>query len=138
MLSDGTRVDSAVIGQWGEHLAVLWLKRNGRKVLYRNFSAPGGGEVDVVCRHGKVLTFVEVKTRTYEGRERAAMAVNAAKEQLILRGARAWLKMLDQTKEVPRRCDIVEVILKEGEKPKVTVLEGAFKMREREAVERDW
>lgn len=125
-------MESAVIGRWGEDLAVAWLKRNGRKVLYRNFRAPRGGEVDIVCRDGQVLTFVEVKTRTFEGEERPAMAVNAAKEKLILRGAQAWLEMLDDSKPIPRRCDIVEVILREGELPKVTVLEGAFRVRERE------
>lgn len=124
-----------MIGRWGEDLAAQWLRSNGRKVLYRNYRAPGGGEVDIVCRHGKMLTFVEVKTRTFEGRERAAMAVDAAKEKLILRGARAWLRMLDETQEIPRRCDIVEVLLREGELPKVTIIEGAFKMREREL---DW
>ncbi|WP_166442895.1 YraN family protein [Phragmitibacter flavus] len=134
---DGSRVDSAAIGQWGEDLAAQWLRRNGRKVLYRNYRAPGGGEVDIVCRHGAMLTFVEVKTRTFEGRERAAMAVNAAKEKLILKGAQAWLRMLDETKEIPRRVDIVEVLLREGELPKVTVIEGALKMRER-GRELDW
>ena len=88
--------------------------------------------MDIVCRHGRMLTFVEVKTRTNDERGRPALAVTAAKEQLVLRGARAWLKMLDQTQtiSIPRRCDIVEVLLQEGQKPRVTVLEGAFKYRE--------
>lgn len=129
---DGSRVEHATIGRWGEDLAAKWLKKNGRKILYRNFRASGGGEVDIVCRHGKTLTFVEVKTRTYEGPDRPAMAVNEAKEKLILRGAQAWLRMLDDSKPIPRRCDIVEVLLKDGEKPKVTIIEGAFRIWDRE------
>ncbi|HSJ04418.1 MAG: YraN family protein [Verrucomicrobium sp.] len=126
--SDGRRVDPKVVGEWGEHLAVLWLRKQGRKVLYRNFRAPKGGEVDIVCRHGKVLTFVEVKTRTRTDFGRPADAVNSAKEQLVLRGARAWLRLLDKPEEIPTRCDIVEVILTEGEPAKVSVIEGAFKL----------
>lgn len=127
---DGTRVDGAVIGAWGEHLAVKWLRRNGRKVLYRNYRASGGGEVDIVARHGSMLTFVEVKTRTSTGRGRPAEAVTPEKEQLILRGANSWLRMLDDEPRIPTRCDIVEVILLDGEKPQVTILEGALRVRE--------
>lgn len=115
------------IGAWGEHLAAKWLRRHGRKVLYRNFRAPGGGEVDIVARHRKLLTFVEVKTRTSTERGRPADAVTKDKERLIIKGANAWLRMLDDSVNIPTRCDIVEVVLREGEKPEVSVIEGAFR-----------
>lgn len=125
---DGSRVDKDTIGAWGEHLAALWLRRHGRKVLYRNYRAPHGGEVDIVARHGKFLTFVEVKTRTSMERGRPAEAVTPAKEQLVLRGANAWLRMLDHaTTSIPTRCDIVEVIVRHGETPQISVIEGAFR-----------
>jgi putative endonuclease len=124
---DATRYDNATLGSWGEHLAAQWLRRNGRKVLYRNFRAGGGGEVDIVARHGKMLTFVEVKTRTSTARGRPAEAVNKAKEELIIRGMQGWLRMLDDSQNIPRRCDIVEVVLHEGERPVITILEGALK-----------
>lgn len=125
---DGSRVDKDTIGAWGEHLAALWLRRHGRKIFYRNYRAPRGGEVDIVARHGKFLTFVEVKTRTSTGRGRPAEAVTPDKEQLILRGANAWLRMLDRTTSIPTRCDIVEVILRHGERPHITIIEGAFRV----------
>lgn len=128
---DGMRVDSATIGRWGEHLAAQWLRMQGRKVLYRNYRAPHGGEVDIVCRQKRLLTFVEVKTRTSTERGRPAEAVNRAKEKLILRGANAWLRMLDEADKIPTRCDIVEVILREGEKPQIDIIEGAFKLFDR-------
>jgi len=123
-------VDSATIGLWGEHLAAQWLRRKGRKILYRNYRAVRGGEVDIVCREGKMLTFVEVKTRTSADRGRPGQAVNAAKEKLILRGAASWLRMLgkEAAADIPTRCDIVEVILKDGQKPEVTLLEGVFRI----------
>jgi putative endonuclease len=124
-------VDKDTVGAWGEHLAAKWLGRRGRRVLYRNYRAPGGGEVDIIARHKHLLTFVEVKTRTSTERGRPAEAVTAAKESLILRGANAWLRMLDDTTNIPTRCDIVEVILRHGERPEITIIEGAFRMESR-------
>ena len=127
MKHDGQRVDSATVGRWGEHLAAVWLRKNGRKVLYRNFRGPNGGEVDIVARHGAVLSFVEVKTRTSDAYGRPGDAVNAAKEDLIIRGARAWLKLLGDGNKIRTRCDVAEIVLIEGEKPRVNVVEGAFR-----------
>jgi putative endonuclease len=125
--SDGTRIDSSTIGVWGEHLAAQWLRKHGRKVLYRNYRAPQGGEVDIVCRHGHTLTFVEVKTRTSTAFGRPGEAVTKAKEKLILRGAKSWLGMLDKAEDIATRCDIVEVVLLDGAKPAINLIEGAFR-----------
>lgn len=117
------------IGTLGEDLSARWLRRHGRKVLYRNFAAPSGGEVDIVCRHGDTLTFVEVKTRTRIDHRRPADAVTRDKQHLIQRGARAWLRML--TKPVAAfRFDIAEVILTEGEPPHINIIENAFLLPE--------
>ena len=124
-------MDKDTIGQWGEHLAAKWLRRHGRKVLYLNYRAPGGGEVDLVARHGKQLTFVEVKTRTSTERGRPAEAVTKDKERLILKGAQAWLRLLDEPADIPTRCDVVEVVLRDGEKPEISVIEGAFRVEQR-------
>lgn len=120
-------MERAEIGTLGEELAAAWLRKNGRKVLYRNFRAPHGGEVDIVCRHKDVLAFVEVKTRTSEAFGRPADAVNADKQRLIQRGAQEWLRLLGRPK-IKFRFDIVEVLLINGELPKVGVIENAFQM----------
>lgn len=124
-------MDKDTIGALGEHLAAQWLRSHGRKVLYRNYRAPGGGEVDIVARHRKTLTFVEVKTRTSTEWGRPADAVDAEKQKLILRGASAWLRMLDDAQNIPTRCDIVEVVLRDGEKPEIQVIEAAFREERR-------
>ena len=113
------------IGALGERVAVDFLRAEGRKILYRNFRGPKGGEVDIVARDGAVLSFVEVKTRTHEGYGRPLDAVDREKERLIERGANAWLKLLG-TRDIPWRFDVVEVILKDGELPKVHVVRDAF------------
>lgn len=127
-LQVGSRpMTNAEIGRAGEVLASKWLKKHGRKVLYRNFAGPKGGEVDIVCRHGDTLTFVEVKTRTSEKYGRPADAVNLEKQKLIQRGATEWLRMLNRP-VLSFRFDIGEVILTEGEKPVVRIIENAFQL----------
>ncbi len=117
--------DKDMIGRRGEDIAAKWLQSRGCRVLYRNFKGPHGGEIDITCRHEKVLAFVEVKTRTSIAFGRPAQAVTEDKRALILRGAAAWLRMLDE-KEIPFRFDIVEVLLIPGLRPDVNWLQGAF------------
>lgn len=114
------------LGRRGEKLAEKFLRKNGCKILRRNFRAKGGGEVDLVLRDvaENTLVFAEVKTRTSDEGGRPADAVDRAKEELISRGARAWLKLLDKP-EVNFRFDIVEVVIGDG-KPRISLLKSAF------------
>jgi len=116
------------LGRRGEQIAARHLRRIGYKVLYRNYRAPKGGEVDLVCRDGDTLVFAEVKTRTSEEFGAPAEAVTREKQRLIARGALAWLKLLGNP-DIHYRFDIVEVRMK-GKKADVTVLRNAFGLPE--------
>jgi putative endonuclease len=133
-----TRLDKDQIGRLGEAIAARHLYAHGAKILYRNFRAKGGGEVDLVARHGHVLCFAEVKTRTSDAYGRPADAVTLAKQELISRGAKAWLQLL-QNPSIVWRCDIVEVYLQEGVPPRVIWLQHAFEIAELEGKRsRNW
>ncbi|GAA5481912.1 ribonuclease HII [Haloferula sargassicola] len=119
---DGGKIEPAEVGRRGERIAAAWLRSIGAKVLFRNFRAPGGGEVDIVARQGEVLLFVEVKTRTRDDFGRPLEAVNEEKRRLIRRGANEWLRMLGR-RDFPWRYDVIEVVLIEGEKPRVNRVE---------------
>ncbi len=97
-------------------------------MLYRNFRAPHGGEVDLVCRDGDTLVFVEVKTRRSEAFGAPAEAVTASKQHLIARGAPAWLKLLGHP-SIFYRFDIAEV-LAVGHRFEVNVIKNAFALPE--------
>src|SRR5438067_4093312 len=115
------------LGREGEKLAARFLRReHGFKILYRNFRAPRGGEVDIVCRDGDTLAFVEVKTRTRTDFGSPGEAVNRAKRELITRGALAWLRMLDNP-DVLFRFDIVEIVMEHG-KPRFNLIRNAFQL----------
>jgi len=106
-------------------LACRFLRRNGYKVLYRNFRGRTGGEIDVVCRDNDTLVFVEVKTRTSEDFGRPFEAVDRAKRKRISRGGLAWLRMLDNP-DILFRIDVVEVIIADDAKPRLELIKNAF------------
>lgn len=122
---DGEAWDKDDIGAFGERLAAHYLWAHGCGIIYRNYRAAKGGEIDVVCRDGDMLVFAEVKTRRSDLFGRPLDAVDAAKESLIIRGAMDWLRLLDRP-EIFFRFDVVEVLLPEGEKPNVTWVKEAF------------
>ena len=103
------------------------MRRHGYKVLYRRFRPREGGEIDLVCRHADTLVFVEVKTRSSTAFGRPADAVDAEKQALIGRGARAWLRLLKKP-DVPIRFDIVEVLTLPGKKSTCHILADAFRL----------
>ena len=113
------------LGTRGENLACQFLKKNGYKILYRNFKGRTGGEIDVVCRDRDTLVFVEVKTRTREDFGRPVEAVNREKRNRIARGGLAWLRLLDEP-DILFRFDVVEVIIAEGQEPRLELLQNAF------------
>ena len=115
--------DHLATGSLGEKIACAYLRSQGRRVLYRNFRGPKGGEIDIVTRDGNTLAFVEVKTRTSEQFTRPLDAVNQTKKRLMERGANSWLQLLG-TRDVRWRLDVVEITLLEGEKPRVTTVEN--------------
>lgn len=116
------------LGRRGEKLAAKFLRRSGFKVLYRNFRAPRGGEIDIVCRDGDELVFVEVKTRSSRDYGSPASAVNREKQALIARGALAWLRLLDNP-DLIFRFDIVEVVIDDSGKS-FNLIRAAFQLPE--------
>ena len=109
MASDPTA--HLALGRWGEDEASRHLKRLGWKILRRNFRAPGGGEVDLVCRDHETLVFAEVKTRRSE------------KQRLIWRGAMHWLRLLEMP-DLTFRFDVIEVMATDP--VEIRVVESAF------------
>lgn len=55
-------MDKKQLGKLGEDLACNYLKKQGYKILERNFLIRGG-ELDIVAQDKDVLVAVEVKTR---------------------------------------------------------------------------
>lgn len=65
-------MSTKILGNWGEEQAVLFLCRQGYRVVERNFHSLRG-EIDIVAVQGGDYYFIEVKTR-----EAGAMATDDA------------------------------------------------------------
>ncbi len=114
-------------GVRGEKLAARLLRGQGYRILRRNFRGRSGGEIDLVCREGDTLVFVEVKTRRNEDFGRPFEAIGREQRTRIARGALAWLRMLDHPR-VHFRFDVVEVLLEPGAAPRLELIRNAFQL----------
>jgi putative endonuclease len=99
------------LGQKGERFAEKYYRRQGCKVLARNWRS-GLDELDLVVLDGVVLVFVEVKTRTAEWGGEGYRAVNRRKKRALQRAARAWLRQIGGAPHT--RFDVIEVMVCQG------------------------
>ena len=98
-------------GARGERIAAEWLRRErGFEIVVRNWRSPRDrrDEIDLVCRDGEALVFVEVKARKAGAMVPGVHAVDARKKRVLRRAAEAYLAGLA---DKPRtfRLDVVEV-----------------------------
>jgi putative endonuclease len=114
-------------GARGEKLASQFLRSHGYKILYRNFRDRTGGEIDIVCRDGDTLVFVEVKTRGGEEFGRPVEAVDRQKQMRVSKGGLAWLRLLDNP-DIVFRFDVVEVLLPIEGDPQLELIQDAFEL----------
>lgn len=77
-------------GREAEALAAQYLECYGVRVIKRNFRIRGG-EIDLICRDGKVLVFVEVRLRTRSDFGGAAASITASKQRRIILAAQHYL-----------------------------------------------
>ena len=112
------------IGTYGERVAAAFLRRHSYKVLTRNYRTTRG-EIDLICRHGDILVFVEVKTRANEDFGRPAESIKSAKEDALRYASQRYLELLGR-EDVIYRFDAVEVMLQTGKLPVCTLLTDLF------------
>ena len=77
-------------GREAEEQAARYLERCGLRVIERNFRVRGG-EIDLICRDGGTLVFVEVRLRGRDNFGGAAASITAGKRQRIVLAARHYL-----------------------------------------------
>lgn len=95
------------LGRWGEEEAERFLRRRGMKILERNFRCPLG-EIDIIASHGKVLVFIEVKTRRTAAFGTPQEAVGPTKQRQIVRTAQ-WYLGSGNGRGLQPRFDVVAV-----------------------------
>lgn len=88
--NDTTRQTSGSAGRQAENLAARFLEKKKLRIIARNYRCRGG-EIDLVCRDGKVLVFVEVRLRQSTAFGGAAASVTAIKQRRIILAAQHFL-----------------------------------------------
>jgi putative endonuclease len=108
-----------LLGRKGERLVVEYLKKQGCKILEKNFRTPFG-EADIIAQDGERILFVEVKTRTSDKYGTPAESVVKRKRETYVKIAKFyWLKT---GAEPNARFDVAEVY---GD-GKIEYIENAF------------
>ena len=113
-----TSENTKQIGDFGERMAVRYLRLHGYTVKERNWRS-GHMEIDIIAANLTTLAFVEVKARTYtqETLQTApppGNAVKSEKQRLTRKAAKDYLWQ-HPTKKQPR-MDVIEVWLVRDEK----------------------
>ena len=81
-----------LIGNKGEDKAAKYLKKQGYKIIERNYNLPCG-EVDIIAQKNKTLVFVEVKYRTNADAFGGPIgAVTKAKQKRVINAALSYIK----------------------------------------------
>ena len=112
------------LGSWGEQQAVTFLRKQGVKILARNYRTPVG-EIDIIGRWRKNLLFVEVKTRSNTSFGSPQEAVGLRKQQQIIRTAQ-WYLGREKPADLQPRFDVVAILRKADGAAEITHLTDAF------------
>ena len=93
-------------GLYAEMLCAWVLRLKGYRIVARNWRVPVG-EIDIIARRGKVLAFVEVKSRDTE--EAARAALQEKQRRRIENAAGAWLARHPECANLHVRFDVMAV-----------------------------
>jgi putative endonuclease len=118
---DRSRID---LGAAGEALVATWYEARGYVILARNWRSRGG-ELDLVCQHGRTVVFCEVKTRRSDSFGAPVEAVGPTKRKRLRLLAGTWLDGQSAWwSEI--RFDVASVLWPHGRDPEIDVVEAAF------------
>lgn len=124
MITDN-RTQKRKTGDIGEEYTCNYLKKQGFKILCRNYSCRVG-EIDIVAADKTHILFVEVKTRHQNPLVRPCLAVTKQKQARIMKAAYLYLKL--HNVRLQPRFDISEVYLKSNTTNlyRINYIKGAF------------
>jgi len=120
-------MDRFDLGRFGEEEAVRHLRARGWVIVGRNVRC-GPRELDVIAIRGRVLAFVEVKSRKGRDFGHPFEAITLAKQKEVARAARVWL----QNRALPYgtliRFDAISVLVSGTDGAEVTHLPDAWRL----------
>ena len=126
--NDGKKQEARRTGVRGETYAYWYLRKHGYVFVARNYTPRGArGEIDLVGFDGKILAFVEVRTRTV--REDLPglpeLSVTREKQRVVVRTAQRFLAER-HVGDCACRFDVLAIDNFPGQPPVVRLHKDAF------------
>ena len=112
------------LGRKGEESAVAFLKRQGYKILSRNFSNVLG-EIDIIAQEEDTICFIEVRTRTSDEQGHPFESITKNKRRKLTQTASSYLKYKN-LHDWKARFDVVAVIPHEDGSYDIDIIKNAF------------
>jgi putative endonuclease len=113
------------LGQYGEEYTCRYLQNKGYQILEKNFRNKIG-EIDLIAKDGKIICFIEVKTRKTLQYGAPFEAVHSTKQHKMVQMALSYLKYKFRTIDVSCRFDVISIYQPSQEQPIVEHLINAF------------
>ncbi len=121
------KLPTILIGKKGEDTAEKYLKKQGYRILGKNYKSPSG-EIDIIALDKGTLVFIEVKTRRSDEFGPPEISVTSTKRQKIIKSAFHFLSK-KRIKDTPCRFDIVSITGSPDQKEKVVkIIKDAFEI----------
>jgi len=111
------------IGLKGEEIAKNYLQSNSYEVLEERWRY-NKAELDIICKKGDALIFVEVKTRSTDYYGPPEEFVSVKKKKLMSMAASAYMQKVNHDWEI--RFDIISIIIDGKQKHKLQHFKDAF------------
>ncbi len=113
-------------GKKSESIAAKFLKKNGYKILHRNYRIKIG-EIDIIAKENETIVFVEVKSGRTNFAGNPKGGVTLGKQKKISMVALYYLKtmkLLDQK----ARFDVVSIISNRTDPLEIELIKNAFEL----------
>jgi len=113
-------------GNYGENLAVKFLKQNGYEIIEQNYRF-GHGEVDIVAKERDILVFVEVKYRNNLEFGPPELAITKSKQKQVRKIAEMFISQRGKEMDFERsRIDVIAILKLPNEEPRINHIVNAF------------
>ena len=114
------------LGDRGEVAASAYLKKQGYKILEKNYRCKMG-EIDLIAEKNGRLSFVEIKARSSDHFGKPEESVHAVKQRKLVQLAQWYLKSHPEWASKPVGFDVIAVTWDGGDgKPAIRHIPNAF------------
>ena len=116
-------------GKSGEELAVSYLRREGYKIIERNYRTMLG-EIDIIADHKGCICFVEVRAKNNSAFGLPEETILKKKQLQISKAALAYIKKF-KLEDKSCRFDVVSISGIDGPDPIIKLIKDAFDLDSR-------